>query len=199
MDDIREALRVLQDSYGAGFALTARERGETDQQYNARIDRKLRTWAGALSGLSRHELIMGVRRCVREVPYAKTLTPADITTRATLDPVALGMPTARHAFIEAAREIGKPAAERRYSHPAVQVASAYIQSGDWGELTARQLWPQFEYAYTQCARRIINGENLADAIPKALPASVTSTEKARATPAAVALDNLRKARKAADV
>lgn len=88
------------------------------------------------------------------------------------------MPPARHAFIEAAREFGKPATDRKFTHPAVAVAGSQIATSDWRVLTAKQLWPQFEYAYINCVRRVLNNEDLAAVMPKALPQQ-PATEKPR--------------------
>lgn len=83
-------------------------------------------------------------------------------------PADFGLPEAKAAMFEAcmARD------GHQWSHPAVYHAAMSIGTFDLKSKTEKELWPQWDYAYSQVVRRIMDGEDLSIPVPKALPEKV---------------------------
>ncbi len=96
---------------------------------------------------------------------------------------ALGLPTARAAYIECCMK-PEPKAEQAWSHPAVYFAG---RETGWFLLSTEpeaEVFPIFEHHYAQLCERALAGEKLDIVLPKALPAEIpvrltTEERKAR--------------------
>lgn len=85
------------------------------------------------------------------------------------DPEDFGLPSPEQAFREASRNSHPVAANSRWSHPAVYVAARELGAFELSNLPRDKSWPIFERAYSIVVQRVLNGENLDNQIPKALP------------------------------
>jgi hypothetical protein len=83
-------------------------------------------------------------------------------------PVDYGIPDAKHALFEACQALSG----HEWSHPAVYHAAVSIGTFDLKSKTERELWPQWEYAYSVVCQRIMSGEQLNIEVPKALPQEI---------------------------
>lgn len=83
-------------------------------------------------------------------------------------PEDYGIPDMREALFEACKAMPG----HQWSHPAVYHAAMAVGSFDLKSKTEKELWPQWEYAYSQVVRKVIDGEDLNIPVPKALPEKV---------------------------
>lgn len=176
---MREVFQTLYDSYGELFAPMRRINGEPKDKRAERIKRALTTWSGVLSTLSDQQVRIGVTRCIREVPFASKITPADITTRAHAEPQHLGFACVDDAFIECAKNRGVDESERVWSSGLVAHAFNECTTWVWTRLSEKEQRAKFKQHYMYLFNALINSGNQDMAIPKALSAPTVSLDKVR--------------------
>ena len=191
---IREAFKHLNNAYGDKFAPLKRRAGENGAAYEKRVHETLDTWAGALGHLTPQEIKVGVVRCIREVRFAELITPADIVSRAHLEPEEMGLPSARAAYVEAARAMAAEPTQRQWGNAVVYAAARTIPANEWRTLPESAVWPQFERAYAIACRRYQVGEHLEVPVAKALPARAAARPAEHATVARLAVETAEKCR-----
>ena len=125
-----------------------------------------------------------IRRAARHVVQTQEFLPTLAAMIAACDnaPALFGLPTVEAAYREACLA-PEPKAAQRWSHPAVYFAG---RETGWFLLHSEPqsvAFPQFDYHYTQCCRRVLRGEKLDVPIAPALPAQAAaplSLEQSRA-------------------
>lgn len=128
-------------------------------------------WLDALGDLPANRLIIGSRRAIKESGYLPTLH----SMRSFCDPTPaeLGLPDAYNAYLQACRA-ASPKLEQHWEHPAVYLAG---KASDWfflaGSIEAKA-FPVFKRNYEILCERVLNGESLTLALPKAIPASLST-------------------------
>lgn len=123
-------------------------------------------WAHTLADLSADEILRGCRKSIKNSAYLPTLHT--IRENSQFDPAELGLPDARQAYLEACRA-PSPKSDHQWSHAAVYHAG---QASDWFFLASSseaKAFPVFKRNYEILCERVKAGEDLADAVPLALP------------------------------
>lgn len=128
-------------------------------------------WLHALADLPPARLRAGVRRALRDSEYLPSLH----TLRRHCDPQPreLGLPDTHAAYMEACRA-PTPKNAQPWSHPIVYHAGA---ASDWFFLANNpesRAFPVFQRNYELLIERLLNGERLDIALPKALPEEITT-------------------------
>lgn len=114
-----------------------------------------------------------IRRAVRYLVQSQEFLPsvAGMIAACENGQVLFGLPSAEDAYREACLA-PEPKALHTWSHPAVYHAA---RETGWFALANEiqsQVFPQFEYHYSQVCRRVMRGEDLQVPTPKALPETV---------------------------
>lgn len=123
-------------------------------------------WAHTLVDLSAAEILRGCRKSIKTSPFLPTLHT--IRENSQFDPSELGLPEVRTAYLEACRA-PSPKSDYEWSHAAVYHAG---QASDWYFLASTgeaKAFPVFKRNYEILCERIMAGEDLAEAVPLALP------------------------------
>ncbi|HSH29127.1 MAG TPA: replication protein P [Thiohalobacter sp.] len=109
----------------------------------------------------------GVARAVRYIQVERSKTPqgkflptfSDFAAAAAPQPEDFGLPTARAAYEEALRALGRWQ-EYAWSHEAVRIAATDIGSWAFSRSTEREVFPRFSAAYQALVKRVMAGEPL---------------------------------------
>lgn len=125
----------------------------------------LRVWSDGLSDMTERQIRMGVRKAKDFTGYLSLPAFRELCR---VSPEDLGIPNIRDAMLEACKALPG----HQWSHPAVYHAAMAVGSFDLKSKTEKELWPQWEYAYSQVVRKVIDGEDLNIPVPKALPEKV---------------------------
>lgn len=138
------------------------------------------TWTVALADVTVEQIAHAFRALLRELPEWPPSLP-DFVRLCRPSPESLGLPSAREAFQEAAKNMHPAcAASASWSHPAVYHAAREVGSSRFRTASAESVWKEFEHAYAVTVRAVIEGQELPE-IPKALPAQVSRpTDQAEA-------------------
>ncbi len=127
-------------------------------------------WLKVLVSYSPQRIVQAARKVITESEYLPT--PHSILKYCEPKLADYGLPDARHAYYEACRATS-PKAEYKWSHPAVYFAG---KETDWFFISSNieaKAFPVFERNYAIICERVINGEELFIAIPKALPEEIS--------------------------
>lgn len=128
-------------------------------------------WHGVLVEYSPEVILRAVRHVVRSSEYLPTLAAIVQACESAHD--LFGLPTSQAAYVEACCA-PEPKAQYAWSHPAVFLAA---QQTGWHALaseTQAQIFPLFDYNYSQFCHRVMTGEQLQLPIQPALPESVAA-------------------------
>jgi hypothetical protein len=126
-------------------------------------------WLASLADFSPEVIRRAARHLVQSQEYLPSL--AAMIAACENGQMLFGLPSAGDAYREACLA-PEPKAGHVWSHPAVYHAA---RDTGWFALaneTQSQVFPQFEYYYTQVCKRVMRGEDLHVPTPKALPATV---------------------------
>lgn len=177
--DVLEAMTTLWvrmgESHGAAWV----------NQFGTAGGSAFRTWVLALQDMTAEQIMNGFRKYM-QAPDTFRLNAKSFRGLCMPTPEDFGLPEARQAYVEACQMSGAPSSAK-WTHPAVYVAG---QATGWFELrnmAETKSWPLFQRNYEIAVRRVLAGEDLHAAIPKALP---PKSEVKRVTPKAVARQHL---------
>ncbi len=157
------------------------------------------TWAVALADVTVEQIAGAFRLLLRDLPEWPPTLP-EFVKMCRPSPEALGLPPARDAFQEAARNAHPSCAvDAVWSHPAVYHAARQVGLYRIRTASADAVWKEFEHAYAVTVRAVIEGKDLPD-VPKALPAQISRpTEQAEALKRIAAMKAAIGASRASDV
>jgi hypothetical protein len=128
-------------------------------------------WHGVLVEYSPEVILRAVRHVVRSSEYLPTLAAIVQACESAHD--LFGLPTAQAAYVEACCA-PEPKSQYAWSHPAVFLAA---QQTGWHALASEtqvQVFPLFEYNYSQFCHRVMTGEQLELPVRAALPETVAA-------------------------
>ncbi|MBV2132030.1 hypothetical protein KRX52_04365 [Pseudomonas sp. MAP12] len=128
-------------------------------------------WAATLAGLTGAQIANGLAGLVERGDEWPPSAPDFRKLCEGASPEALGLPSTSAAYREACRN-SHPAADQRWSHPAVHHAACEVGFSELRSLPEEKSRLLFERAYAVTVRMLLAGEVLRE-IPKALPASVS--------------------------
>lgn len=142
-------------------------------------------WAATLGGLTGQQIAEGLAALVARGDEWPPSAPDFRNLCTGASPEALGLPAVEKAYREACRN-AHPAADQRWSHPAVHHAACETGFHELRSLSEEKSRKLFERAYAVTVRMLLAGEPLRE-IPKALPesVSVSTPEVGRAALAAL--------------
>lgn len=123
-------------------------------------------WLASLADFSPEVIRRAGRYLAQSQEYLPTL--AAMIAACENGQALFGLPSAQDAYREACLA-PEPKAEHAWSHPAVYHAG---RETGWYALANEiqsQVFPQFEYYYSQVCKRVMRGEDLHVVTPKALP------------------------------
>jgi hypothetical protein len=126
-------------------------------------------WLSSLAVFTPEMLLAATRELVLKQTFLPTL--ANVVDACKSGMNLFGLPAAHDAYLEACRKPA-PKVEQDWSHPAVYLAG---KTTGWFELanqTEAQIFPLFEYYYTQLVQRVLQGEELSLNVPTPLPETV---------------------------
>lgn len=126
-------------------------------------------WLASLVDFPPEVICRAARHLVQSQEYLPTL--AAMIAACENGQVLFGLPSAQDAYREACLA-PEPKAGHAWSHPAVYHAARETGWFALANETQSQVFPQFEYHYTQVCKRVMRGEDLHVPTPKALPATV---------------------------
>lgn len=123
-------------------------------------------WLSCLADIPAEVLIRATRELVLTQNYLPSVASMMEICRnaATL----FGLPDSRTAYLEACR-LPSPKASQRWSHPAVYLAGRQTGWFELANLPESQVFPLFDYHYTQFCQAVLRGEELDLDQPKAIP------------------------------
>ncbi|MAY03798.1 MAG: hypothetical protein CMQ38_12575 [Gammaproteobacteria bacterium] len=128
-------------------------------------------WLECLSDYPATLLLQATRELVKTHSYLPTV--ADLVNVCKRGVHLFGLPDPREAYLEACRA-ASPKAAQKWSHTAVYLAG---KNTGWFELANKpegQIFPLFEYNYSQLCQRVLAGEDLYYQQDKALSQETTS-------------------------
>lgn len=114
-----------------------------------------------------------IRRAVRHLVQSQEFLPSLAAMIAACEngQALFGLPSAEDAYREACLA-PEPKAEQAWSHPAVYFAARETGWYALANEVQSQVFPQFEFHYSQVCKRLMRGEDMQVPTPKALPATV---------------------------
>ncbi len=115
-------------------------------------------WLDSLADYPVEQILRGAKNAIENSEYLPTLHRMLECCRQSL--VALGLPTARDAYLEACNA-PSPRSSQPWSHPAVYLAGRETGWFFLSNHSEAQTWPVFEGHYRQFCRRVLQGEELA--------------------------------------
>lgn len=133
-------------------------------------------WLNSLANFSPEVILAAVRKLVQTQTFLPTL--ANIVDACKSGMSLFGLLDAHEAYLEACR-MPTPKAMQNWSHPAVYLAG---KNTGWFELanqTEAQIFPLFEYYYSQLVQRVLQGEELVVNSPAPLPETVDTPLSAK--------------------
>lgn len=126
-------------------------------------------WHGVLAEYSPEVILRAVRHVVRRSEYLPTLAAIVQACENAHD--LFGLPTAQAAYVEACCA-PEPKAQQQWSHPAVFLAAQHTGWHALASGTQAEVFPLFDYNYSQFCQRVMRGEQLRLPVLPALPESV---------------------------
>lgn len=126
-------------------------------------------WLSSLADFSPELILAATRDLVLKQPFLPTI--ANLVDSCQSSMALYGLPNIHDAYLEASR-MPTPKAAQSWSHPAVYMAG---KATGWFELanqTEAQIFPLFEYHYSQLSQRALRGEELTVNAPTPLPKSI---------------------------
>ncbi len=137
-------------------------------------------WLGVLGEYSPDVILRAVRHVVRNSEYLPTLAAIVQACENAHD--LFGLPTAQAAYVEACCA-PEPKSLYQWSHPAVFLAAEHTGWHALASETQAQVFPLFDYNYSQLCHRVMTGEQLQlpvrRALPDNLPAPLSPEENLR--------------------
>jgi hypothetical protein len=128
-------------------------------------------WLGVLGEYAPEVILAAVRQVVRTSEFLPSL--AGIVNACENAHALFGLPTAQAAYVEACCA-AEPKAAQRWSHPAVFLAGELTGWFALASETQSQVFPLFDYNYSQFCHRVIAGEKLDIPVSRALPEKVAA-------------------------
>jgi hypothetical protein len=126
-------------------------------------------WLTSLAVFPPELLLAATRELVLNQPFLPSIAKLVDTCKS--GESLVGLPKAHDAYLEACRK-PSPKSVQNWSHSAVYLAG---KATGWFELanqTEGQIFPLFEYHYSQLIQRVLKGEELTVKEPKPLPESI---------------------------
>ena len=126
-------------------------------------------WLSSLIAFSPEVILVATRELVLKQTFLPTL--ANVVDACKTGMSLFDLPRAHDAYLEACR-LPTPKALQNWSHPAVYLAG---KNTGWFELanqTEGQIFPLFEYYYSQLVQRVLQGEELTLSPSAPLPETV---------------------------
>lgn len=126
-------------------------------------------WLTSLAVFPPELLLAATRELVLNQPFLPSIAKLVDTCKS--GESLFGLPKAHDAYLEACRK-PSPKSVQNWSHSAVYLAG---KATGWFELanqTEGQIFPLFEYHYSQLIQRVLKGEELTVKAPKPLPESI---------------------------
>lgn len=114
-------------------------------------------WLTSLASFPADLILAATRELVLKQPFLPTI--ANLVDTCKSGTSLFGLPASHDAYHEACR-MPAPKAAQQWSHPAVYMAG---QATGWFELankTEGQIFPLFDYHYSQLTQRVLQGEEL---------------------------------------
>lgn len=127
-------------------------------------------WLNTLAVFSPELILKATRQLVLGQPFLPTI--ANVADACKNGMSLFGLPSIHDAYLEACRK-ASPKSAQPWSHQAVYLAG---KATGWFELANQaeaQIYPLFEYHYSQLMQRVLHGEELQ--VPAATPLPETST------------------------
>tara|TARA_R110000772_G_scaffold38750_2_gene91232 strand:+ start:3857 stop:4528 length:672 start_codon:yes stop_codon:yes gene_type:complete len=127
-------------------------------------------WLNTLAVFSPELILKATRQLVLSQPYLPTIANVADTCKNGLS--LFGLPSIHDAYLEACRK-ASPKSAQQWSHLAVYLAG---RATGWFELanqTEAQIFPLFDYHYSQLMQRVLHGEELKVSVATPLPETST--------------------------
>jgi len=123
-------------------------------------------WLSCLADIPAQMLLMATRELVRTQNYLPSVAKlVDLCQKGT---ELFGLPDAHTAYLEACRA-ASPKAMQSWSHPAVYMAGKLTGWFELANLPEAQIFPLFEYHYSQQVQAVLRGEEMQLKTPGAIP------------------------------
>lgn len=142
------------------------------RQYGDTDSPAFETWCRYLSDLSAEQIKRGFVNLLQE--KSRYLPDAVEFREMCLSLKSLGLPPARRAYEEACMK-PSPKAEQSWSHPAVFHAGKNTGWHELASMPTEQIYPRFEYHYSELCKRVMSGDDLTVDVPQAIPATIHRT------------------------
>ena len=126
-------------------------------------------WLSSLAAFSPELVLAATRELVLNQQFLPSIASVVDTCKSGLS--LFGLPGAHDAYLEACRR-PSPKSAQNWSHPVVYLAG---KATGWFELsnqTEGQIFPLFDYHYSQLVQRVLQGEDLSVKAPTPLPESL---------------------------
>jgi hypothetical protein len=123
-------------------------------------------WLNCLADIPAQILLMATRELVRTQNYLPSV--AKLLELCQQGAELFGLPDAHAAYLEVCRA-SSPKAMQAWSHPAVYVAGKQTGWFELANLPEAQIFPLFEYHYSQQVQAVIRGEELKLKTQAAIP------------------------------